>query len=164
MFTLSKASSDAPSSTSTRTVSACPRSLAHSNAVLPYPCEHSQVITVQRSIGLDEREHANKYIYTSQYMRMYTHAQTSPMSVNTSKKKKGHTYVWTYMYVYICIYMKTCSYVYLSIYTGVFVCVCVCVCITKPAICICKYMHIYTLCCVVCVCACAREWPQKKSK
>ncbi len=33
MFTLLTASSDAPSSTSTRTVSKCPRSLAHINAV-----------------------------------------------------------------------------------------------------------------------------------
>ncbi len=32
-FTLSTASTDAPSSRSTRTVSACPRELAHSNAV-----------------------------------------------------------------------------------------------------------------------------------
>ncbi len=39
MFTVSTASSDAPSSTSTRTVSACPRSLAHSNAVLPSLCQ-----------------------------------------------------------------------------------------------------------------------------
>jgi hypothetical protein len=69
MCTLSTASTDAPSSTSTRTVSACPRSLAHSNAVLPSLCHHSQVITVQRSIGLDEREHAHEYIYTCQYVK-----------------------------------------------------------------------------------------------
>ncbi len=46
MFTLSTASTDAPSSTSTRTLTACPRALAHSNAVIPRSCEHSQVITV----------------------------------------------------------------------------------------------------------------------
>ncbi len=46
MFTVSTASSDAPSSTSTRTVSACPRQLAHSNAVLPVLCQYSQVIKV----------------------------------------------------------------------------------------------------------------------
>jgi hypothetical protein len=46
MFTLLTASTDAPSSTSTRTVSACPKMLAHSNAVIPYFCEYSQVITV----------------------------------------------------------------------------------------------------------------------
>ncbi len=46
MFTLSTASTDAPSSTSTRTVSACPPSLANSNAVAPSLCEHSEVITV----------------------------------------------------------------------------------------------------------------------
>ncbi len=89
MFTLSTASTDAPSSTSTRTVSACPPSLAHINAVLPRCCEHSHVMTVQRSIGLglDEREHAHEYIYTCQYMHIYTHAQTSPMCVDTFKKK-----------------------------------------------------------------------------
>jgi hypothetical protein len=91
MCTSSTASSDAPSSTSTRTVSACPRSLANNNAVLPLPyspCEHSQVITVQRSIGLDEREHAHEYIYTCQYMHTYTHTQTSPICVDTCEKKK----------------------------------------------------------------------------
>ncbi len=108
MLTLSTASSDAPSSTSTRTVAACPRQLAHINAVLPLPfspCEYSQVITVQRSIGWDEREHAHEYIYTCQYMHMYTHTQTSPMCVDTFKKKKGYKYVWTYMHVYIWGYM-----------------------------------------------------------
>jgi hypothetical protein len=88
MCTVSTASSDAPSSTSTRTVSACPPSLAHCNAVLPLFCEHAQVITVQRSIGLDEREHAHEYIYTCQCMHIYTHTQTSPTCVDTFKKKK----------------------------------------------------------------------------
>ena len=46
MFTVSTASTDAPSSTSTRTVAECPPQLAHSNAVLPHSCEHSHVITV----------------------------------------------------------------------------------------------------------------------
>ncbi len=85
MFTLSTASSDAPSSINTRTEPACPRSLAHSNAVLPSLCQHSQVITVQRSIGLAEKEHAHEYIYTCQYMHIYTNA---PMCVDTLKKKK----------------------------------------------------------------------------
>ena len=93
MFTLSTASTDAPSSASTRTVSACPPSLAHSNAVLPYSCQHSQVITVQRSTRLDEREHTHEYIYSCQYMHIYTHAQTSPMCVDTFKKKNVYKYV-----------------------------------------------------------------------
>ncbi len=100
MFTLSTASSDAPSSTSTRTVSACPLSLAHINAVLPRSCEHSQVITVQRSIALDEREHAHEY----------------------KKKMYVNTYEYTCMYIYEAV----CSYIYQSIYIGVCVCVCVC--------------------------------------
>ncbi len=89
MFTLSTASTDAPSSTSTRTVAVYPRQLAHINAVLPLPfiCEYSQVITVQRSIALHEREHAHEYIYTCQYMHIYTHTQTSPMCADTLKKK-----------------------------------------------------------------------------
>jgi hypothetical protein len=98
MCTVSTASSDAPSSTSTRTVSACPPSLAHSNAVLPYFCEHSQVITVQRSIGLDEREHAHEYIYTCQCMHIYTLAQTSPMCVDTF-------FFFVNTYEHICMYI-----------------------------------------------------------
>ncbi len=93
MCTLSTASSDAPSSTSTRTVSACPLSLAHINAVLPRSCEHSQVITVQRSIALDEREHAHEY----------------------KKKMYVNTYEYTCMYIYEAV----CSYIYQSIYIGV---------------------------------------------
>jgi hypothetical protein len=116
MFTLSTASSDAPSSTSTRTVSACPRELAHINAVTPYFCEHEHVITVQRPIGLDEREHAHEYIYTCRCMHMYTRAQTSPMCVDTSQKKICK-YVWTNMHVY----MWSCMHLHL------FVCVSVCV-------------------------------------
>ncbi len=99
MFTLSTASSDAPSSTSTRTVSACPRELAHSNAVLPYCCEYSQVITVQRSIGLHEREHAQEYIYTCQYMHCVC------------------------VCVCVCVRARVCAR------ASVCVCVCVCVCI-----------------------------------
>jgi hypothetical protein len=52
---------------------------------------HAQVITVQRSIGLNEREHAHEYIYTCQYMHMYTHTQTSPMCEDT--KKNVYEYV-----------------------------------------------------------------------
>jgi hypothetical protein len=48
----------------------------------------SQVITVQRSIGVDEREHAHEYIYTCQYMHTYTHTQTSPMCVHTFLKQR----------------------------------------------------------------------------
>jgi hypothetical protein len=88
MCTLSTASSDAPSSTSTRTVSACPRQLANSNAVERVLCEHSQVSTVQKSIGLDEREHVHEYIYTCQYMRIYTRTSTSPRCVEIHLKQK----------------------------------------------------------------------------
>ncbi len=55
---------------------------AHTKAVLPYSREHSQVITVERSIGLDEREHAHEYIYSGLYMHIYTHTQPSPMCVD----------------------------------------------------------------------------------
>jgi hypothetical protein len=121
MFTLSTASSDAPSSTSTRTVSACPRPLANSNAVIPSLCQHSQVITVQRSMGLDEREHAHEYIYTCQYMHTYTHTQTSPMCADQNKKMYINTCEHIGMYIYEAIF----SYIYQSIYIGVCVCVCV---------------------------------------
>ena len=87
IFTLSTASTDAPSSTSTRTVSAFPQKLAHSKAVLPYSCEYSQVIRAERSIRLDEREHANQYIHTCACMRIYTQPQTSPMCVYVKEKK-----------------------------------------------------------------------------
>ena len=105
MCTLSTASSDAPSSTSTRTVSACPRSLAHSNAVWPYFCEHSQVITVQRSIGLDEREHAHEYIYTCQYMHIHTYTNATYVCRYIKKKKDINTYELLcsiYMRLYVC--------------------------------------------------------------
>jgi hypothetical protein len=105
MLTSSTASSDAPSSTSTRTVSACPRSLAHSNAVLRYFCQYSQVITVQRSIRLDEREHAHAYMYSCEYMHIYTHTQTSPMCVDS-----------------VCVCVCVC----------VRACVCACVCARAP--------------------------------
>jgi hypothetical protein len=108
MFTLSTASTDAPSSTSTRTVSACPRELAHSNAVIPLSCEHSHVITVQRSIRLDEREHAHEYIYTCQYMHIYTHTQTSPMCIDIKKMC-----INTYEHICMYIYEGICSYIYL---------------------------------------------------
>ncbi len=111
MFTLSTASSDAPSSTSTRTVSACPERLANINAVISSSCQHSQVITVQRSIGLDEREHAHEYIYICLYMHVYTHAQTSPMCVDTVKKKEDintHEHICSiYMRPYVCWRMLT---------------------------------------------------------
>ncbi len=45
--------------------------------------QDSQVITVQRSIGLDEREHAHEYICTCDCMHIYTQTQTSPMCVDT---------------------------------------------------------------------------------
>ena len=61
---------------------------ARTKAVIPAWCEHSQVITVERSIGLEEREHAHEYIYTCQYMHIYTHTQTSPMC-DTFKKKNA---------------------------------------------------------------------------
>ncbi len=54
---------------------------ARTKAVIPAWCEHSQVITVQRSIGLDEREHAHEYIYSGLNMHIYTHTQPSPMCV-----------------------------------------------------------------------------------
>ncbi len=60
---------------------------------------HSQVITVQRSIGLDDREHAHEYIYSFQYMHIYTHAQTSPMCVDTYKKMCIHTYEHIGIYI-----------------------------------------------------------------
>jgi hypothetical protein len=64
------------------------------------------VITVQRSIGLDEREHAHEYIYTCQYMHMCTRAQTSPMCVDTFKKKEDiNTYEHIcsiFMRLYVC--------------------------------------------------------------
>jgi hypothetical protein len=88
MFTLSTASTDAPSSTSTRTVAACPLRIANIKAVIPKFCQHSQVITVQRSMRFDEREHAHKNMYTCQYMHIYTHTQTSPMCVDTFLKKE----------------------------------------------------------------------------
>ncbi len=52
---------------------------ARTKAVIPAWCEHSQVITVQRSIALHEREHAHEYIYSGLYMHIYTHTQPSPM-------------------------------------------------------------------------------------
>ena len=88
IFTLSTASTDAPSSTSTRTVSAFPISLANSKAVLP-SCEYSQVIRAERSIRLDEREHAQQYIHTCACMRIYTQPQTSPMCVYVKGKKNA---------------------------------------------------------------------------
>ncbi len=103
MFTLLTASSDAPSSTSTRTVSACPAPLAKSNAVKRNCCEHSQVITVQRSIGLDEREHAHEYIYTCQYMHTYTHTQTSPMCERACENSQVIT-VWRSISIYTYIH------------------------------------------------------------
>ncbi len=54
--------------------------------------------SIEVTIGLDEREHAHEYIYTCQYMHMYTHAQTSPMCADTKKKRCIHR---TYTYVYI---------------------------------------------------------------
>jgi hypothetical protein len=67
---------------------------------------HSQVITGQRSSGLDEREHAHEYIHTCQYMHIYTHTQTSPMCVDTLKKKEDiNTYEHAcsiYMRLYAC--------------------------------------------------------------
>ncbi len=90
MFTLSTASSDAPSSTSTRTVAVSPSWLDHSNAVLPPHCEHSPVITVQRSIGLDEREHAHEYIHkhTAVNTCVYTHVHKRHLCVVDTLKKK----------------------------------------------------------------------------
>ena len=41
---------------------------AHNKAVIPAWCEYWQAITVQRSIPLDEREHAHEYIYIGLYM------------------------------------------------------------------------------------------------
>ena len=47
MFTLLTASSDAPCSTSTRAISACPSQLAHIKAVEPfYMCQYPHVITL----------------------------------------------------------------------------------------------------------------------
>jgi hypothetical protein len=111
MLTLSTSSSDAPSSTSTRTVSARPPSLATINAVLSDFCQHSQVITLQRSIGLDEREHAHEYTYTCQYMHIYTHTQTSPMCVDTSKKKEDMNSMNIYVvYIWGCMYADVCCW------------------------------------------------------
>jgi hypothetical protein len=83
MFTLSTASTDAPSSTSKRTVAAWPLPIANIKAVIPLFCQHSQVITVQRSMRFDEREHAHENIHTCQYMHIYTYTQTSPICVDT---------------------------------------------------------------------------------
>ncbi len=80
------------------------------------------MITGQRSIVLDEREHAHEYIYTCQYMHIYTHEQTSSMGEDTKKKK----YMNKCEHICIQIYEAVCSYIYQSIYIGVCVCVCVC--------------------------------------
>ncbi len=102
MCTLSTASTDAPSSTSTRTVSACPISrLAHINAVPPISCEHSQVITVQKTIRLDEREHAHEYIYTCQCMHIYTNVTYE--CIHFKKKQCINTTEHICMYVYEAI-------------------------------------------------------------
>ncbi len=57
-------------------------------------------------IGLDEREHAHEYMYTCQYMHIYTHAQTSPVCRYLIKQKKGiNTYEHIcsiYMRLYVC--------------------------------------------------------------
>ncbi len=42
--------------------------------------------SIEVTIGLDEREHTHEYIYTCQYMHLYTHAQRSPMCVDTYQK------------------------------------------------------------------------------
>ncbi len=67
------------------------------------------MITVQRSIGLDEREHAHEYIYTCQNMHVYTDAQTSPICVHTLKMKEDiNTYEHVcsiYMRLYVCCRM-----------------------------------------------------------
>ncbi len=64
-----------------------------------YVCEHSQAITVERSIGLDEREHAHEYIYSCQCMHIYTHAQTSPMCVDTHHPIIKKKYINTHQHI-----------------------------------------------------------------
>ena len=65
--------------------------LARPQQRCPVVLHATHVITVQRSIGLDEREHAHEYIYTCQYMHIYTHTQTSPMCDTFNKKKRLST-------------------------------------------------------------------------
>jgi hypothetical protein len=62
MFTSSTASSDAPSSTSTRTVAACPRQLAHINAVLLNPNKGTYVCK-KKKMYINTYEHICMNIY-----------------------------------------------------------------------------------------------------
>jgi hypothetical protein len=102
MFTLSTASTDALSSTSMRTLSACPVELAHSNTVLPITCELAGDYSLE--VNWIRWERARIHVQLS--IHAYIH-----ICVHIHLKKKS---LWIRMNMYVCIYMKL--YVAISIY------------------------------------------------